>query len=345
MSESLDIAVDLGAVPEPMPEIEFVEDLAKAAPVAPPQLVEGMLHRGCKMTLGGMCKSYKSWCLLDLGLSVASGQPWWGRRTAQAPVVYLNFELPRWAIWQRIHGVCDARPEIGAVDRSFAVWNLRGRSADLALLRPTLEEQLTRHEFGLIIVDPMYKLLGNRDEHANGDVAGLLNEVDVFCQKFDAAVVIGHHFAKGDSTAKSAIDRMSGAGAWARDPDALLMMTPHEEEDCYTVSSILRNLPKLEDFVVQWDFPLMRVAKELNPEALRRPQGRNKICTEREFMEAVLGDGVGKAFGTIVKDGASLLNMSRRTVANYLKRAVDSGLVRCSGGLYWQVDLAVGQQR
>ena len=31
-----------------------------------------------------------------------------------------------------------------------------------------------------------------------------------------AAVVVAHHFAKGDSTAKAAIDRASGAGVWSR---------------------------------------------------------------------------------------------------------------------------------
>ena len=334
MSGPVDIAVDLGVAPEPVPEIEFAEDLAKAAPAVPPQLVEGILHRGCKMTLGGISKSYKSWCLLDLGLSVASGQPWWGRRCIQAPVVYMNFELPRWAILQRMHAVCGARPEITNVGRSFAVWNLRGRSADLALLRPKLEEQLSRHQFGMIIIDPIYKLLGNRDENANGDVAGLLNEVDVFCQKFDAAVVIGHHFAKGDSTAKSAIDRMSGAGAWARDPDALLMMTPHEEEECFAVSSILRNLPKLDDFVVQWDYPLMRVAKALNPEALRRAQAKNKVCTDREFMEQLITKTPASR-GTIVLE-AGKIGISSATTDRYLKRLSEAGLICCGSGLYWR---------
>jgi len=337
MSQQIDIAVDLGVAPEPLPEIEFLRELAKSAPAPPPQLVEGVLHQGCKMILGGTSKSYKSWCLLDFGLSISSGAEWWGRRCAQAPVVYINFELPRWAILQRIHAVCGARPELKGISDTFAVWNLRGRSADLALLRPKLEEHLARHQFGLIIIDPIYKLLGDRDENANGDVAGLMNEVEGLCQRFNAAVVIGHHFAKGDSTAKYAIDRMSGAGAWARDPDSLVMMTPHEEPDCFTVSAILRNLPQMDEFVVQWDFPLMRVAKDLNPDALRRPQGRSKVCTDREFMEAVLGGG-GKAFGTIVKDAASLLNMGRRSVASYLKRAVDAGLVQSSGGLYWRAD-------
>ena len=45
--------------------------LAKRAP--PPQLVGAVLHQGCKMILGGTSKSYKSWCLLDFGLSVSSG--------------------------------------------------------------------------------------------------------------------------------------------------------------------------------------------------------------------------------------------------------------------------------
>ena len=30
----------------------------------------------------------------------------------------------------------------------------------------------------------------------------------------------------------------------------------------------------------------MRVAKDLNPEALRRPQAKNKVCTDKEFVEA-----------------------------------------------------------
>src|SRR5262249_22578796 len=153
-----------------------------------------------------------------------------------------------------------ARPQCKGLGDSLALWNLRGRNADLTLLRPQLEEQLAKHQFGLIILDPAYKLLGDRDENANGEIAGLMNEFEALAQSSGAAVVVAHHFAKGDSTAKSAVDRMSGAGAWARDPDSIVVLTPHEEENCFTVSSILRNLPQLPEFVVAWDYPLMRVA-------------------------------------------------------------------------------------
>ena len=158
--------------------------------------------------------------------------------------------------------------------------NLWGQNADLTNLRPKLEEKLDRHQFGLIIVDPAYKVLGNRDENANGEIADLMNELAGLVQRTKAGLVIAHHFAKGDSTAKSAIDRMSGAGAWARDPDSLVVLTPHEEPRAFTVSSILRNLPMLDEFVLQWDFPLMKLAPHLNPDALRKPQSKNKVCTD-----------------------------------------------------------------
>ena len=78
--EQIEPAVDLGAVPPPLPEILKLRDFAASPPVTPPQIIEGILHQGCKMILGGTAKSNKSWCLLDLALSVASGQAWWGRR-------------------------------------------------------------------------------------------------------------------------------------------------------------------------------------------------------------------------------------------------------------------------
>lgn len=333
-SEQVDPAVDLGVVPPPLPEIEFLREFSASVPVPPAQVIEGILHRGCKMILGGTSKSNKSWCLLDLAISVASGESWWGRRCTKMPVVYINFELHRWSIAQRLNALAGARPECKELGETLALWNLRGRNADLTVLRPKLEEQLARHQFGLIILDPAYKLLGDRDENANGEIASLMNEFEALAQSSGAAVVVAHHFAKGDSSAKHAIDRMSGAGAWARDPDSILVLTPHEEPECFTVSTVLRNLPQVDEFVVEWDYPLMRLAPELNPGALRRPQSKNKVCSDREFVEAVMTTE-GKAFINIVSEAKAALKMSPRTTATYLKRLVGKGLIRSGGGLYW----------
>jgi len=333
MSEQIDIAVDLGVVPPPLPDMVWLDEFTASPPVAPPQLIQGILHQGCKMVLGGTSKSNKSWCLLDLALSVASGQPWWGRKCHQAPVVYINFELQTWALQERLWSLRGARPEFAAAGRNLALWNLRGRNADLTLLRPKLEEHLAKHQFGLIILDPAYKLLGNRDENANGDIASLMNEFEALAQKTGAAIVVAHHFAKGDSTAKNAMDRMSGAGAWVRDPDTIMVLTPHEEPDCFTVSSILRNLPQVPEFVLAWDYPLMRVASDLNPDALRRPQAKNKVCSDKEFVDQFISDTPASR-GAIVS-AATKNAISPATTDRYLKRLSEAGLITSSGGLYW----------
>ena len=334
--EQVDPAVDLGAIAPPLPDMVWLEEFTASLPAPPPQLIEGILHKGCKMILGGTSKSNKSWCLLDLALSVGSGQPWWGRKCHQAPVVYINFELQTWALQERLWALRGARPEFAAAGHHLALWNLRGKNTDMTLLRPKLEEHLAKHAFGLIILDPAYKVLGNRDENANGEIASLMNEFEALAQKTGAAIVVAHHFAKGDSSAKTSIDRMSGAGAWARDPDSIAVLTPHEEPDCFTASFTLRNLPQVPEFVVAWEYPLMRLAPELNPDALRRQKGRGKICTDKEFLDAVITDSP-KNFSATVKQAENALKMSNRSAKRYLNRLVAAGLVQSAGGLYWRM--------
>jgi hypothetical protein len=104
-SEQVDIAVDLRVLPPPLPKILNLRQLLEVAPAPPPQIIEGILHQACKMILGGTSKSNKSWCLLDLAVSVASGQKWWGRQCTKIPVIYINFELHDWAIMQRLNAL------------------------------------------------------------------------------------------------------------------------------------------------------------------------------------------------------------------------------------------------
>jgi len=334
VSDQVDIAVDLGAVPPSLPEIVSFRDFASSPPPVPPEVIGGVLHQGCKMVLGGTSKSNKSWGLLDMAVSVASGQAWWGRPCTRLPVVYINFELQPWALAQRLASICTARPECRDIGETLNLWNLRGHNTDLTLLRPRLERELVRRGFGLVILDPAYKVLGDRDENANGEIANLMNELEGLARSSGAAVVVAHHFAKGDSTVKEAGDRLSGAGAWVRDPDSIMVLTPHEEPGCFTVTSILRNLPQLEDFVVSWEFPLMRLANDLNPEALRRPRGKSKLCTDKEFLTVAVGPD-GRGFASVMAAAATDLGMTERSARRYLARLKAAEMVRHAGGLYW----------
>jgi predicted transcriptional regulator len=81
----------------------------------------------------------------------------------------------------------------------------------------------------------------------------------------------------------------------------------------------------------------MRVAKDLNPDALRRPQAKNKVCSDKEFLDAVLGEKP-KTYGEIIKEAECTLKMSSRSAARYLNRLTEAGLVRPSSGLYWRTE-------
>ena len=96
----------------------------------------------------------------------------------------------------------------------------------------------------------------------------LMNLVEELAAPLGAAVIFGSHFSKGNQTGKEAKDRPSGSGVLIRDPDCVILMTRHEEEDAYVIDAELRYLPRLSPFVVRWDYPLMVPDDSLDPRRL-----------------------------------------------------------------------------
>jgi hypothetical protein len=76
---------------------------------ATPELIQGILHRGSKLVLGGSSKSNKTWSLLDMAISVASGKSWWGLPTTKGPVVYVDMELSRKQLFKRVTKILETR--------------------------------------------------------------------------------------------------------------------------------------------------------------------------------------------------------------------------------------------
>jgi RecA-family ATPase len=240
----------------------------------PPQLVDGILHQGAKMVLGGPSKARKSWSLIDLMLSVSTGSPWWGFPTRPGRALYLNFELPPFALQYRINRIAAAK-DISDFT-GFDIWNLRGHATDFSALIPKILGRIRDTGYSLILIDPIYKGLGARNENDAGDIASLLNEVEQLAAKSGAAAVFGAHFSKGNQAGKESIDRIGGSGVFARDPDVILTMTPHEEDDAHVIDLTLRALPPVKPFVVRWCESIFITDRNADPAALKAPQGNPK---------------------------------------------------------------------
>ena len=280
--------VDQNGVPinrNPLPDIVDAADLAYEELCEPLALIEGLMHHGSKTVVGGSSKAKKTWILLGIAICVAAGVDWLGRKTRQARVLYVNLEIQTVFFAKRILRILERlglRLEKGSLD----LLNLRGYAGDAAFLFPQICEKIRDREYGLIIIDPIYKCLGNRDENSAGQMTDLLNTIERLAVDSGAAVAFGAHFSKGNQAGKESIDRISGSGVFARDPDTILTMTAHEVPDAYVIEPTLRNFPPVAPFCVRWEYPVMALAAELQPGHLKQPGKVGRAAPlDQEFLD------------------------------------------------------------
>jgi AAA domain len=315
-----------------LPAIIWGKQIQDKMIVLPEELICGILHRGGKMVLGGGSKSFKTWCLADLAVCVASGKAWWGRATKQGKVIYLNLEVQAEFFETRIKEIC--RAKLMAVPDDLGVWNLRGHCTDHTELLPQLAEILKGEKCAAIILDPTYKVMA-KSENAQEEVAALMNSIERLGRATGAAVIFGSHFAKGNAAGKEAIDRISGSGVFARDPDAILTMTKHEEDDVFAIDPILRNCPPIEPFCVQWTWPLMRLAENMDPADLKQinAPGRKKKAITPDEVASVLRNMGGQARGahrtpgSLAKALAAQMECGLPSAEVAIETAIQAGLV------------------
>ena len=326
-----------------LPEIDDMSLLmGENMPKPPAELVQGILHRGSKLIIGGTSKGRKTFSLMDLAISVATGTQWWGLNTIKGKVCYINFEIQRPFFARRYEDICrkkGTKPDPGM----FKCWTLRGYSEGLEKMSANIIKQLLQEDYSLIIFDPIYKALGDRDENKAGDVASMLNELEAIAVKTNAAIAFGAHYSKGNQAAKDAMDRIGGSGVFARDPDAILTMTPHATEECFTVDCTLRNFPPQKPFVVKWEWPLFDRDETEDPEALKQPKKVNhrndgkfdEQFTEASFLDLLHKHNNGRTPTEFKRLSMEQLLCSESTFKRYWRKIKDCPYIQEKNGRFF----------
>jgi len=262
---------------ETLPPFEFFNDILANMPEEPPLLVGGndpadfrknaLIHKGDKVMLGAESKAGKTWWMLQQALCISAGIPFLGHKTVQGVVLYCNFELRPWAFARRVKQISQALGLVDGTGRAkvpplFIGWNLRGKCYDIERLCAVAEERLRKipgMKLAGIVIDPLYKSYGGKEENSATDMAAVLESMEKFAENFHAAIFISSHFAKGDSAGKNQIDRISGSGVIARDPDSIMTLSKiKDEKNLYTFEATLRNMASPEPRVVEFDFPIWK---------------------------------------------------------------------------------------
>ena len=213
-----------------LPDMESLADVWDDLPPLAPPLIDGVLRQGHKMLLSGPSKAGKSFALIELCVAIAEGLPWLGFACARGRVLYVNLELDRASCLHRFRDVYEA---MGAEPRHLAdidVWNLRGKSKPMDKLAPSLIRRALKTRPIAVVIDPIYKIITG-DENSADQMAAFCNQFDRVATELGCAVVYCHHHSKGAQGGKRSMDRASGSGVFARDPDALLDMIELPQTD------------------------------------------------------------------------------------------------------------------
>lgn len=253
----------------------------------PDDLVEGILAVGTKGVLAGSSKSSKTWLLLDMGLSVATGTNWMGLRVKRGRVLFVNLEIGEAFLRKRLIALVDGLPPSHRDLSLLDFWHLRGHLLDIESFSEELRRRIQANHYALIVIDPIYKLMAGLDENRAGDVGALCCQLEALAKSTGAAVVYAAHFSKGAQAGKEAMDRISGSGVIGRDADSLITLTRHAVDKCFVVETTLRNHPGREPFVVEWAFPRMKPRDDLDPNLLRQGAGAKRSASPEQVYQLV----------------------------------------------------------
>jgi hypothetical protein len=193
--------------------VDTTKQIIERGFVAEEYIVKGIAPRHGFGIIYGSSGSFKSFFAVHLGLHVAAGWQWAGRRVSGAPVVYICAEGAG-GIGRRIHGFVKSNPEF-PTDAKFCV--IKGApdlgshsSPDYNQLIKTI--RATCGEPGLIIIDTLAQCLGGADENGSG-MTSFIRHAQNLARRFDCFVLAVHHVGwsadkrpRGHSSLKGAVD-------------------------------------------------------------------------------------------------------------------------------------------
>ena len=208
-----------------LPDAETFSEVWKNPKPLAEELIEGVLRVGHKLLLAAPSKAGKSFLLMELVIAIAEGRPWLGMACKKGKVLYVNLELDTASCEHRFIELYKAMNIAPMNLDNIIIWNLRGRAVPMNKLTPSAVRRYKNSNLAAIVIDPIYKVITGDENNAT--------EMSVFCSYFDrlaldcnCSVIYSHHHSKG-ATSKyaNAVDRSSGSGVFARDPDAILDLT------------------------------------------------------------------------------------------------------------------------
>jgi hypothetical protein len=250
--------------------------------------------------------------------------------TTPGPVLLLNYEIRPWFFAKRLEQVAKAKA-CGPL-HNVHVWNLRGKRADFGRVLLELRTLLKSTGFVLVIIDPLYSGLAGKSENDAAEMAEFMNSIEELAE-LGPAVALGHHFAKGNSAMRESLDRASGSGVFARDPDGIVTLNRHQTEGSFVAEFTLRNFAPMAPRGLRLNFPLLLPDAALDVEKIKGAQVRSKSAVTVEAIVALLPNSGGIKTADLLKIAHEETGVGDSKFYALLADARKQGLIRKAGTL------------
>jgi hypothetical protein len=216
---SEEVTEDLEAEREGRPDPQNLFSMVASAR-APEWIVKDLIAMGACGFIAGQPKSFKSWCALDLILSVSTGIPFLDHFPVRhvGPVLYIQEEDSLPMIKSRLDKVWPSKQSdrMRSIDGSV-VWDPADARdtpkinamvrAGVTLSDPAwqswLDEQLEKgydgDQYRMLLVDPFMMVAGEIDENRSQEMTQkLFRPLKQLAEKHEVAIMVVHHMRKGD---------------------------------------------------------------------------------------------------------------------------------------------------
>lgn len=262
---------DLAGLPPIIPGSEFPPqyELIKRKP-----LVDKLFRVGDNVLLTAPSKMGKSWFYSTMATSLASGDKFLGLEVAKSRVLMIDLELHKDDAQDRLWSIALAQG-LKQVPEDLYLWSLRSCVYDMETLIEVLQARLADlPAMDAIFIDPIYMLEGGGefDENSNSAVTEMLRELQTITKQTGSALLLSHHYRKGNMGRENHIDRSSGAGAFSRFPDSLLTLSHHNEPYHAIMEVTGRSMPQVKARSIKMIPPLIQ-GSELPVEFKRYTNG------------------------------------------------------------------------
>ena len=337
-----DVFVEQGeeAVREGLSKAKLPDKLftkAEDIEMTPPQwLIDGMVEQEALSMVFGASGAGKTFVVLDMALSVATGKAYHGKEVKQAPVCYIAGEG---------HAGFARRINAWATHKDVS---LKGvpfyKSTSTVVMNDPEDANKLMSEINgivqevgepkLIILDTMDRTLAGSDSD-DKDVAAYLTVCDEVRLKYGATVIVVHHVghnhqerARGSTRLKGRLDSEYRVEMWG---DFKLILTPTKMKDAEEPApmSFLKVTIGMQTTDGQETSSLALEYTEDKPMDKKDPEHIRQVILDQ--IKSV--DEFGEAPRADLKEAVGLeLECSQRTANRHIKKLIDEGVLALRGG-------------